>query len=291
MWELYVSPDLLSDNEWNAIAPLIKWAKANKTVLQKTKMILGDPLKREPYGYIHLKNDAGILLLRNPGIDAREVIIKLTPELGDIDPSAKYFVKIIYPYNMILPEPVEINRELKIHLNGCEILTAELIPESKINGNLPLGVKYSINGNGLNIYGEAGKHENVKTINSNISNKIDFPGKEDKIKFSESAPLVNSGSMYESTVNIIIPANIRNPKFAFLLEPDSKLQNELKPQFEIILNGVSQKLQVEEENGKWFWALSDLKSGRNSVDYKIKFKDKIHGKISSWIFADQELMS
>ncbi|MGA7722558.1 MAG: hypothetical protein WCA84_15410 [Ignavibacteriaceae bacterium] len=291
MWELYVSPDLLSDNEWNAIASLIKWAKANKTVLQKTKMILGDPLKREPYGYIHLKNDAGILLLRNPGIDAREVIIKLTPELGDIDPSAKYFVKIIYPYNMILPEPVEINRELKIHLNGCEILTAELIPESKINGNLPLGVKYSINGNGLNIYGEAGKHENVKTINSNISNKIDFPGKEDKIKFSESAPLVNSGSMYESTVNIIIPANIRNPKFAFLLEPDSKLQNELKPQFEIILNGVSQKLQVEEENGKWFWALSDLKSGRNSVDYKIKFKDKIHGKISSWIFADQELMS
>ena len=45
MWELYVSPDLLSDNEWNAIASLIKWAKANKTDIQKTKMILGDPLK------------------------------------------------------------------------------------------------------------------------------------------------------------------------------------------------------------------------------------------------------
>src|SRR5208283_3470025 len=30
MWELYVTPEVLSDNEWNAITSSIKWAKANK---------------------------------------------------------------------------------------------------------------------------------------------------------------------------------------------------------------------------------------------------------------------
>ncbi len=59
MWELYVSPELLSNSEWEAIASAIKWAKENKEVLTKTKMILGDPLKREPYGYTHFTEDKG----------------------------------------------------------------------------------------------------------------------------------------------------------------------------------------------------------------------------------------
>ena len=66
MWELYLSPELLLDNEWNAIASSVNWAKANKEVLEKTKMILGDPLKLEPYGYFHIVKEKGIILLRNP---------------------------------------------------------------------------------------------------------------------------------------------------------------------------------------------------------------------------------
>jgi hypothetical protein len=291
MWELYVSPDLLSDNEWNAIASSIKWAKANKDVLEKTKMILGDPLKREPYGYLHITKDKGILLLRNPNVDAHDVKIKLTPDLGDIDPTSKYFVKIIYPYNMILPKPVGINQELNLHLNSYEVLTAELVPANKIAKNLPLGIKYSTGNEGLLVYGEAAKNENVKLSDSKSIEKVNFNGSADKIKYNESLPVVNDGKNYESKVEINIPASYKNPKFAFLLEPDSKLQKDLKPQMEINLNGVSQKLQVEEENGKWFWVLSDLNTGKNSISYKIIFKDKVHGKISSWVFADQQLLS
>jgi hypothetical protein len=290
MWELYVSPDLLSDNEWNAIASSVKWAKANKEILEKTKMILGDPLKREPYGYLHIIKDKGILLLRNPNVEAKAVKIKLTPDLGDIDPSTKYFVKIIYPYNMILPKPVGINQELTIKLEGYEVLTAELVPVNKISKSLPLGIKFSNSNEGLLAYSEDGKQENVKFTDSKTIQKVNFNGSANKIKYNEGLPVVNSGKQFESKIEINIPENYKNPKFAILLEPDVKLQNDLKPQMEINLNGVSQKLQVEEENGKWFWVLSDLSAGKNTVSSKIVFKDKVHGKISSWIFADQQLM-
>ncbi|MDR3628525.1 MAG: alpha-galactosidase [Ignavibacteriaceae bacterium] len=286
MWELYVSPDLLSDNEWNAIASSIKWAKANKDVLEKTKMILGEPLKREPYGYIHLTNDKGILLLRNPNVDMKEVKIKLSPDLGEVNESEKYFVKIIYPYNMILPNPVGINQEIKVNLDGYEVLTAELIPSNKIDKNLPVGIRYSVNNNNLIVYGEPA---NIKTVGSKIIGTAKTKGSVSKIMFDKNTQAINKGNVYESNVNVNIPSGYNNTKFAFLLEPDTKLQKELKPDMEINVNGVSEKLQVEEENGKWFWALTDLKQGENKVSYKISFKSKTNGKISSWIIADKEL--
>jgi len=192
---------------------------------------------------------------------------------------------------MILPKPVGINQELNIHLNSYEVLTAELVPANKIAKNLPLGIKFSTGSEGLLVYGEAAKNENIKFADSKTIEKVNFSGSADKIKYSESLPVANDGKNFESKIVIDVPAGYKNPKFAFLLEPDSKLQNDLKPQMEINLNGVSQKLQVEEENGKWFWVLSDLNTGKNSVSYKIIFKDKVHGKISSWIFADQQLFS
>jgi len=289
MWELYVSPDLLSDNEWKAIASSIKWAKENKNVLEKTKMILGDPLKREPYGYLHLTKDKGILLLRNPDVEAREVKIKLTPDLGDISPSIKYYVKIIYPYNMVLPQAVMMNQDLSIHLNGYEVLTAELIPYDKIDKNLPVGVKFSDNKDGLIIYGNAGEIQNILSIDSKKLGEINFKGTNGQIKYFESMPIENNGSVFESKLSINVPANFQNSRFAFLLEPNVKLEKELKPEMEIEVNGKFQKVKIEEENGKWFWVLADLSIGENKITYKINFKAKVSGKISSWIFADEIL--
>ncbi len=291
MWELYVSPDLLSDNEWKAIASSVKWAEANKNVLEKTKMILGDPLKRETYGYLHLTKDKGILLLRNPDVESRNVKIKLTPDLGDINPSAKYYVKVIYPYNMILPKPVTMNQELSINLQGYEVLTAEIIPSDKIDKGLPVGIKYSEDKNGLVVYGEPGEKEKILSVSEKNLGEINFKGSRRKVKFIENLPLINSGRAFVSKVSIKVPANFKNAKFAFLLEPDVKLQDKLKPEMEIEVNGKQQKVKVEEETGKWFWVIADLETGKNNVSYKVNFKNKVSGKISSWIFADEELQS
>ncbi len=289
MWELYVSPDLLSDNEWNAIASAIKWAKENKEILKNTKMILGDPSKREIYGYIHLTKDKSILLLRNPSIKIREAKIKLNSDLGDIDPKTKYFVKIIYPYNLILPEPVSINQSLSIDMDGYEVIAAELIPAGKINKNLPAGVKYSIEDGNLVVYGAPGKKEIIKSVTKNKLADVQFDKKKEKIKYNESIPLKNNSTEFSSRVTINLPDQYDKIKFAFLLESDKALPDSLKPEFSIRVNGVSKQLTVEEGQGKWFWVTTILTPGEDIIDYSINYKAKPKCKINSWIMCDKEL--
>ena len=268
MWELYVSPDLLSDAEWNAIASSVKWAKANKSTLEKTKMILGNPLKRETYGYVHLTKEKGIILLRNPDVSKRKAEIKLTADLGDIDPTKEYFVKIIYPYNLILQKPVRLNDELKIDLEGYEVLTAELIPADRINKEIPCGVKYSLEGNTLRIYSASEKA---------------------KIKANAKSPAINNGTEFQLELNVYVPENYKNSKIAFLIQPDKDINKKIKPVFEINVNGTTKDASLEQENGKWFWVMTDLNSGHNTIKCDFNFGFKITGEAEVFILSDQEL--
>jgi len=269
MWELYISPDLLSDGEWEAIASSVKWAKANASVLDKTKMILGDPLKRETYGYIHLTKDKGIILLRNPDVSKKVTEIKLTADLGDIDPLKEYFVKIVYPYNMILDKPVKLNDALKIDLDAYQVLTAELIPSVKINKNIPRGVKYSTSGTKIISYSESPNED--KVMAEGLSENCD-------------------GQNYKSGFEIIIPQNFENSKVGFLIEPERSIKKKLIPQFDMKINGVKREVKVEQENGKWFWVIAPLVKGTNKIEFKIDFGFKIEGKIRTYVLADNKLL-
>ncbi len=289
MWELYVSPDLLSNGEWSALASSIKWAKANKHVLEKTRMILGDPMKGETYGYLHLRKDKGILLLRNPDVARRTASINMTPDLGDIDPSTEYYVKVIYPYNLILPRPVKLNQKLSIDLDGYEVLAAELIPVDKMDKKLPVGVKYSTDNGNITVFGEPGTKQTIESVGKTKLGDLQFGSKKTGIKYEEKSPSKNNGSAFVSHAKISIPRFYKNAKFGFLLESDNELLKEDKPNFEVKINGTTKKLTVEQEHGKWFWVTADLKPGENSVDYSITFPSNETGKISSWIISDEIL--
>jgi len=66
MWELYLSPDILTEQEWSALARWILWAKQNWNILKNTRMVLGDPNKLEIYGYLHQTDEQALLIMRNP---------------------------------------------------------------------------------------------------------------------------------------------------------------------------------------------------------------------------------
>ncbi len=68
MWELYLTPDLLTDGQWSFLAKTIKWAQKNADVLAgSTRFLLGNPKQGQPYGYAHTKGNRCIVFLRNPG--------------------------------------------------------------------------------------------------------------------------------------------------------------------------------------------------------------------------------
>ncbi len=64
--EMYITPSLLSDDDWDAIAEAARWSRANADTLVDTHWIGGDPGALEPYGWAAWSPRNGILTLRNP---------------------------------------------------------------------------------------------------------------------------------------------------------------------------------------------------------------------------------
>lgn len=290
MWELYVSPDLLSDGEWNAIAKCVKWAEANKDVLTNTKMILGNPLKREAYGYVHMNKDKAIIMLRNPYIEPKQTTFKLDESFGELKSGREYYVKIIYPYNKILSTNYSFPGELTFDLNGYEILLAELLPVESVKNNYPIDLRFDTNDkNQVVVYGEPGSVSQFKVTSSSLNPKVNFDGLKESIKVSEIKSFTTKEKSCEGELSIIVPFNNLNPTLSFLIEPKGYLQDDKAPKYNIEVNDIKIDPVVEQENGKWFWVTVPINGGQNQIKYKINFKEKFDGEINLWLLADKVL--
>ena len=62
-----------AERDWRFFGSATNWARHNGETLLHTRMILGDPMQLEPYGYAHFLGERGILLLRNPFAAPRTV--------------------------------------------------------------------------------------------------------------------------------------------------------------------------------------------------------------------------
>ena len=81
--EMYITPSLLTDKNWDDLAEAAKWSRANAAVLKDTHWVGGDPAWLEVYGWASWTPKKAILVLRNPsdkpqsiGIDP-EVVFEL----------------------------------------------------------------------------------------------------------------------------------------------------------------------------------------------------------------------
>jgi hypothetical protein len=64
--ELYLTPSLLNETNWNDLAQAAKWAETNAAVLADTHWVGGDPAVGAVYGWASWSPDKAILVLRNP---------------------------------------------------------------------------------------------------------------------------------------------------------------------------------------------------------------------------------
>jgi hypothetical protein len=71
--ELYVTPTMMSEQNWADLAECVKWARANADVLVDTHWVGGDPAKGQPYGWASCAPRKGILALRNPSSKAASI--------------------------------------------------------------------------------------------------------------------------------------------------------------------------------------------------------------------------
>ena len=64
--EMYITPALLTSQNWDDLAEAAKWARINQDVLVDTHWVGGNPMKLEVYGWASWNPKHGILTLRNP---------------------------------------------------------------------------------------------------------------------------------------------------------------------------------------------------------------------------------
>lgn len=64
--EMYITPSLLTKENWDAIAEAAQWSRKNANILRDTHWVGGDPAKLEVYGWASWSEEKAILVLRNP---------------------------------------------------------------------------------------------------------------------------------------------------------------------------------------------------------------------------------
>jgi hypothetical protein len=128
--EMYITPSLLSDSNWDDLAEAAQWSRTNAEVLKDTHWIGGDPAWLEVYGWASWKPGKGILVLRNPNDQAKTIRIKLQDAFELPSGAAQeYFAKSPWREDASRPAMVLRARQAhEFHLAPFEVLTLDVTP-------------------------------------------------------------------------------------------------------------------------------------------------------------------
>jgi hypothetical protein len=73
--EMYITPSLLTEADWNVLAEAAKWSRLNAATLADTHWVGGDPRWLEVYGWAAWSQQHAILTLRNPSARTQEITV------------------------------------------------------------------------------------------------------------------------------------------------------------------------------------------------------------------------
>ncbi len=73
--EMYLTPELLSEKNWDVLAEAAKWSRENAEILKDTHWVGGDPGWLQVYGWASWSKGKSILVLRNPSDQAQSITL------------------------------------------------------------------------------------------------------------------------------------------------------------------------------------------------------------------------
>ena len=295
MWELYISPNLLTDGEWNAIAKSIRWAKDRFEILKSTEMVGGDPGNKEAYGYVHFFRDRGILAVRNPFIQPRVLKIKLDPAYGLSSKACSLVLERVYPTRWLSTDLYAAGATLELPLSGYETGIYEIYPLEKAVEPLLAGVTFDV-------VKEEGKDYVLRVRNINKQVRLLNPGLVKNIKISsQEVPMhqlqaslsmnplpepVKVGSITAVAGGVEVDFSVKESSttaaLVFLVQPM------IRANVSVYLQGKKTGIEEEHQEGKWAWYKVKIGLGQHNARIKIQPEDKKikwAGKISAWVIG------
>ena len=129
--ELYITPSLLSEKNWDTLAEAAKWSRENASVLKDTHWVGGDPNWLSVYGWASWTPKKAILVLRNPSDKPQSIAINLAKVL-ELPPDAPRFYSARSPWKAGASKaPLSLNAGVphSFQLAPFEVLTLDLEPK------------------------------------------------------------------------------------------------------------------------------------------------------------------
>jgi hypothetical protein len=310
MWELYISPNLLTDGEWDAVGKSIRWARDRFDVLRHTEMIGGNPGNREPYGYAHFYKKRGIVVVRNPSIRPQILKVKLDPGQGLCPRAASLVLERVYPNRWISPRLYAAGAAIELSLQGYETAIYEMYPLETAAGPLLAGVIFDVTQEEGSTYALEIRNveKGARLLNPEAVREIEINGAvvpldklyETALREKSFPGAVKPGMMTAGRTGINVGFFVEKPitgaAFCFLLEPAARVLEKVSDKKKeergsgviIYINGRRVDAEVEQQTDRWAWYRVKLNvlPGQYNVRIRIRSsreKQKWVGKISAWV--------
>ena len=128
--EMYITPSLLTTQDWDMLADAAKWSRANADVLRDTHWIGGDPGRLDVYGWAAWAPQRSFITLRNPDDKPRLAILDVGRQLQLPKDAARSFnvSDVWHSGGSDVPKTLDADREITVTLQPFEVLTLQLIP-------------------------------------------------------------------------------------------------------------------------------------------------------------------
>ncbi len=128
MQELYITPAMLTQEEWDDLAAAAKWTRANAETLVDSHWVGGDPRQMAVYGFAAWSPAKGIVTLRNPA--AVEQSFSFDPaSVFELPVGAPVKYSLSSPKGDKLPaEMIEAGKPVEVKLAPFEVLVLEATP-------------------------------------------------------------------------------------------------------------------------------------------------------------------
>jgi hypothetical protein len=128
--EMYITPSLLTEADWDVLAESAKWSRANAATLLDSHWIGGDPRWLEVYGWAAWSPQKAIFTLRNPSAQAQDFTLDVSRAF-ELPPGAPDKFRAHSPWANDAAQPaidLEAGKPYVLHLAPFQVLTLEAIP-------------------------------------------------------------------------------------------------------------------------------------------------------------------
>ena len=128
--EMYITPALMSQQNWDDLAAAAKWSRANAETLVDTHWVGGSPEDRSVYGWASWSPKKGILTLRNPTAKVQSIKIDAA-KVFELPDGAPQNYTIVNPFKdkTVGVTKLRAGEETSFKLKPFEVIVVEAWPD------------------------------------------------------------------------------------------------------------------------------------------------------------------